>query len=152
MPKIDLAAIPSVEGSSYPPELAGAVNGRFSQRLTQAAALTQFGVNIVRMEPGAASSIRHWHENEDEFLIVLNGALVLIEDGGETPLVAGDCASFPAGVPNGHHLINRTEASASFLVVGTRAATERCHYPDDDLAYARTAAGFTFTHKNGAPY
>jgi uncharacterized cupin superfamily protein len=152
MPKIDLGAIPSIEGSSYPAALAGAVKGRFYQRLTQAAGLTQFGVNIVRMEPGAASSIRHWHENEDEFVIVLDGALMLIEDGGETHLVAGDCASFPAGVPNGHHLVNRSAASASFLVVGTRAATERCHYPDDDLAYSKTAAGFTFTHKDGAPY
>jgi uncharacterized cupin superfamily protein len=152
MPKVDLAAIPSIEGSTYPAALAGAVRGRFYQRLTQAAGLTQFGVNIVRLEPGAASSIRHWHDNEDEFAMVLDGTLVLVEEGAETALAAGDCASFPAGVANGHCLVNRSGRPATFLIVGTRAPTERCHYPDTDLAYARTAEGFTFTHKDGSPY
>jgi uncharacterized cupin superfamily protein len=152
MPKIDLAAIPSVEGSSYPAAVAGAVKGRAYQRLTAAAGLTQFGVNIVHMAPGASSSIRHWHDNEDEFALVLDGTLMLVEDGGEVPLVAGDCASFPAGVANAHHLVNRSDKPASFLIVGTRAKTERCHYPDEDLAYVRTTEGFTFTHKDGSPY
>jgi uncharacterized cupin superfamily protein len=152
MPKIDLDAIPFARGSSYPAALAGVVKGRLSRRLTQAAGLTQFGVNIIRLEPGAASSIRHWHENEDEFALVLDGTLSLVEDGGETTLVAGDCAGFPAGVPNGHHFVNRSDKPAAFLIVGTRAKTERAHYPDDDLAYARTAEGFTFTHKDGSPY
>jgi uncharacterized cupin superfamily protein len=152
MPKIDRSAIPFVEGSSYPAALAGVVKGRAYQRLTQAAGLTQFGVNIVSMEPGAASSIRHWHENEDEFALILDGTLMLVEDGGEVALSAGDCASFPAGAANGHHLVNRSDKPASFLIVGTRAVTERCHYPDVDLAYAKTAEGFTFTHKDGSPY
>jgi uncharacterized cupin superfamily protein len=152
MPKIDRAAIPFVEGSSYPTALAGAVNGRFYQRLTQAGGLTQFGVNIVRMEPGASSSIRHWHDNEDEFALVLDGTLLLVEEDRKTTLVAGDCAAFPAGVPNAHHLVNVSGKPASFLIVGTRAPTERCHYPDDDLAYVRTKDGFTFTRKDGSPY
>ncbi|MFL5033683.1 MAG: cupin domain-containing protein, partial [Microvirga sp.] len=109
MPKIDIAAIPVRERTGYPPPYAEAVKGRLFQALGDAAGLTQFGVNLVRLKPGAASSQRHWHENEDEFLIVLEGELVLVEDEGETILRAGDTAGFKAGVPNGHHLLNRTE-------------------------------------------
>lgn len=152
MPGIDRNAIPFLEGSTYPAELAGAVAGRWSQRLTQPAGLTQFGVNIVRLDPGAASSIRHWHENEDEFAIVLEGEITLVDDAGATLLGVGDCASFPAADRNGHHLVNRSAAPATFLVVGTRAATETCHYPDADLLYTRDARGFRFTHKDGTPY
>jgi uncharacterized cupin superfamily protein len=152
VPKLDLAAIPYVERTGYPPALAERVRGRSYQRLTDAAGLTQFGVNICRLEPGAASSLRHWHENEDEFAMVLEGELVLIENDGETLVRPGDCVGFKAGVPNGHHFINRTDRPASFLIVGTRAAAEIAHYPDVDLHFVRDEAGRRFTHKNGAHY
>jgi uncharacterized cupin superfamily protein len=152
MPKIDIAAIPVRERTGYPPPYAEAVKGRLFQVLGDAAGLTQFGVNLVRLKPGAASSQRHWHENEDEFVIVIEGELALIEDEGETVLRAGDAAGFKAGVPNGHHLINRSERDGVFLVVGSRAPTERAHYPDVDLAYEAVGGRVRYTNKAGEPF
>jgi uncharacterized cupin superfamily protein len=152
MPKLDLAAIPAVESTGYPGALAEIVRGRSYQRLTGAAGLTQFGVNICRLKPGAASSIRHWHENEDEFVMMLEGELVLIENEGETVMRPGDCAGFKAGVANGHHLINRSGKDAAFLVVGTRATYENAHYPDVDLHFVKDASGSRYTHKDGTAY
>lgn len=152
MPRIDLSAIPFVDSSSYPAPFREAVRGRSYQRLTQASGLTQFGVNLCRLEPGAASSIRHWHEREDEFVVMLEGELALLEEDGEATMRPGDCAAFPAGAANGHHLVNRSGAPALFLVVGTRSPTERAHYPDVDLVYVKDEAGTRYTHKDGAPY
>jgi uncharacterized cupin superfamily protein len=136
----------------YPAPFDAQVAGRETQRLGDAAGLTQFGVNLVRLKPGAASTIRHWHENEDEFVFVLEGEVTLIEDAGETSLEAGEAAGFKAGVPNGHCLVNKSSADAVMLVIGTRARTERAHYPDDDLAYEFDGRKFAFTHKSGQPY
>ena len=152
MPKIDIEAIPVRERTGYPPPYAAAVKGRLFQALGDAAGLTQFGVNLVRLRPGAASSQRHWHENEDEFLIVLEGELVLVEDEGETILRAGDAAGFKAGVPNGHCLLNRTERDGVFLVVGSRAAAERAHYSDVDLLYEATDGRVRYTNRAGEPF
>ena len=104
------------------------------------------------LEPGALSSLRHWHLNEDEFVMVLSGELVMIEDEGETLLRPGDCATHKAGVANGHHLVNRASANASFLVVGTRAATDRAHYPDVDMLALKDEGGSRFVHRDGSPY
>jgi uncharacterized cupin superfamily protein len=152
MPKIDLDSVPETMGSGYPMPFAAAVAGRVYRRLGAAVGLTQFGVNLVTLKPGAWSSQRHWHETEDEFAIILSGELVLIEDGGETPMRPGDCIGWKAGVPNGHHLVNRTSTEASFLVVGTNLPGEKAHYPDIDLAYVDDEKGRRFTHKNGDPY
>lgn len=133
MPKIDIAAAPLRTGSIYPAPYDREVAGRSSLRLGDAAGLTQFGVNIVMLEPGARSSMRHWHEQEDEFVMALEGDLVLIEEGAETPLAPGDCAAFPAGIANGHCIVNRGHTPARFLVVGTRAPREVAHYPDHGL-------------------
>jgi uncharacterized cupin superfamily protein len=149
MPRIDIATVPMKRGSDYPAPFAELVEGRSWRSLGAAAGLTQFGVNLVRIAPGSASSQRHWHENEDEFLLVLEGELVLIEDGGETVLRVGDVAGFKAGVPNGHHLVSRSSRDAVLLVVGTRAPTDRTHYPDIDLAFEKSAAGRRFTTKAG---
>jgi uncharacterized cupin superfamily protein len=152
MPKLDLAAIPFVESTGYPGSLAECVRGRSYQRLTEAAGLTQFGVNICRLQPGAASSIRHWHKNEDEFVMMLEGELILIENEGETVMRPGDCAGFKAGVANGHHLVNRSCKVAALLVIGTRAKYETAHYPDVDLHFVRDASGSRYTHKDGTAY
>jgi uncharacterized cupin superfamily protein len=152
MPKIDIAKIRVNTKPYYPAPFHAAVAGRETQRLGDAAGLTQFGVNLVRLKPGAAAGVRHWHENEDEFVLVLEGEVTLIEDEGETTLTAGDAAGFKAGVPNGHCLVNKSSADAVMLVVGTRAQSERAHYPDDDLAYAFDGKAFAFTHKSGEPY
>jgi len=151
MPKLDITLVPERNSTSYPEPFRAAVSGRFWRALGQAAGLTQFGVNLVRLEPGAWSSQRHWHESEDEFLIVLEGELVLVEDEGETILRAGDAAGFKAGVPNGHHLLNRTERDGVFLVVGSRAPAERAHYPDLDLLYEKTDGRVRYTNRAGEP-
>ncbi|HEU4659868.1 MAG TPA: cupin domain-containing protein [Pseudolabrys sp.] len=152
MPKIDLDAIPVDTTTGYPPPFNKAVEGRSRKRLGRAAGLTHFGVNICTLKPGAASSQRHWHENEDEFVYVLQGELVLCEDGGETVLKSGDSAAWKAGAPNGHCLINRSNRDAVFIEVGTRAASERVHYADVDLLMERDKAGGRYLHKSGVPY
>src|SRR5690606_30999537 len=111
MPKIDLEAAPKFEGSSYPPPFDEPCKGRTGVRLGAAAGLTQFGANVITLEPGAWSSQRHWHEKEDELVYVLSGEVVLVEDEGETVLRAGECAAWKAGVRNGHHLVNRSAST-----------------------------------------
>jgi len=152
MPKIDISRVPVRTGTSYPPALAAIVEGRTAQRLGDAGGLTQYGVNLVRLAPGAASAHRHWHEAEDEFVWMVEGELLLVDDEGETVMRPGDAACFKAGVANGHHLVNRSDADGVFLVVGTRAALERCHYPDVDLAFVNDENGRRFTRKSGEPY
>lgn len=152
MPKIDISSIPVRTGSGYPAELRKAVVGRERRALGDAGGLTQFGVNLTRLRPGAASSLRHWHDAEDELVYILEGELVLVEDDGETVLGPGDAATFKAGVANGHHLVNRSDRDALLLEIGTRSSRERCHYPDVDLAFVQDEAGERFTRKSGEPY
>src|SRR5918998_4528060 len=130
MPKLEIAKIPVHTGTTYPEEFRHVVVGRERQRLGDAGGLTQFGVNLTRLRPGAASALRHWHEIEDELVYVLEGELVLVEDSGETVLRPGDAAAFKAGVANGHHLVNRSDREALLLEIGTRAAQDRGEYPD----------------------
>ena len=119
--------------------------GKHEAQLGKAVGLTQFGVNLLVLDPGSVSSLRHWHEGEDEFVYVLSGALILIDQNGEHPLREGSIVGFPASVPNAHHLANRSDASASFLVAGTRkVGRETLHYPDDGfgpVSVERDAAG-----------
>jgi uncharacterized cupin superfamily protein len=151
MPKIDITKATVRTSSIYPAEFQHAVRGREKMALGNLAGLTQFGVNLTRLKPGAASALRHWHEAEDEFVFVIDGELTLIEDGGATTLKAGDAAGFKAGVPNGHHLINRSARDAVYLEVGTRSPREHAHYPDDDLDLVVDHGKVTMTRKSGAP-
>ena len=150
MPKLDLSKIPFKGGSSYPGKLAQAMAGRSSQALGVAGGLSQYGVNLVRLDPGAMSSLRHYHMAQDEFVMVTEGTCTLIDDQGEHTMQAGDCATFPAGEANGHHLVNKTEKPAVFLV-GTRTETETGYYSDLDMKVSVDAAGYTFTRKDGSP-
>jgi uncharacterized cupin superfamily protein len=152
MPKIDIANVPVDARSTYPAPFAKVVAGRERKRLGNAAGLDQFGVNLTTLKPGAASSLRHWHENEDEFVYVLEGEVVLIEDGGETVLGPGDAAGFKANHPNGHHLVNKSARDAVLLEIGTRAKRERAEYSDVDLQAIRDGADVRYTRKNGEPY
>jgi uncharacterized cupin superfamily protein len=152
MPKIDIASLPVDTRTAYPPPYDAAVRGRARQRLGNAAGLDQFGVNLTRLAPGAASSQRHWHQHEDELVYMLAGEVVLIEDGGETVLRPGDAAGWKAGVANGHCLVNRGDREAVFLEIGTRAPRELASYPDIDLQYEREGATVRALHKSGAPY
>jgi uncharacterized cupin superfamily protein len=149
MPKIDIAQVPVRATTIYPKPYDRVVQGREKQALGNAAGLTQFGVNLTRLKPGAASALRHWHASEDELVYLLEGELVLIEDGGEFVLRPGEAAGFKAGVPNGHCLVNRTDKDAVYLEIGTRAASDRAIYPDEDLAVERDQHGARFTRKNG---
>ena len=150
MSRLDLSSIPVQTGTGYPDPFAEAVNGRSKQALGDAGGLTQFGVNLVELKPGAASSQRHWHSHEDEFVMVVSGELTLVTDAGETLMRAGDCAAFPAGRPNGHHLINRGWGNASFLCVGSRIADDRALYPDIDLVHDSKTD--SYSHRDGTPY
>ncbi|MBK8455760.1 MAG: cupin domain-containing protein [Phyllobacteriaceae bacterium] len=152
MPKLDLANVPEKGGTGYPPQYAAITAGRFRKRLGDAGGLTQFGVNLCRLEPGSGSSLRHWHHNEDEFVYIVAGEVVLVEDGGETVLRPGDAATFKAGVANGHTLVNRGRDDALFLEVGTRMADEIAEYPDIDLRAEKTAGVMRFTHRDGSPF
>jgi len=152
MPKIDITKATVRTTTVYPAEFQHVVRGREKTVLGDPAGLTQFGVNRTRLKPGAASALRHWHHNEDEFVYVLEGELVLIEDGGETLLRPGDAAGFKAGVPNGHLLINRSNRDAVYLEIGTRAESDRAQYPDVDLDLVRHGGKMLLTHKSGDPY
>ncbi|WP_104027826.1 cupin domain-containing protein [Vibrio jasicida] len=115
--------------------------------------LSQFGVNLEILEPNAQSALRHWHTKSDEFLYVLDGELYLITDEGEQVMTRGMCAGFPAGAENGHHLVNRSDSQAKFIVIGSRVAGDEAHYPDDDFKWVVKSSGeWVASRKDGTPY
>ncbi|UTM60033.1 cupin domain-containing protein [Photobacterium sp. CCB-ST2H9] len=115
--------------------------------------LTQFGVDLELLEPNSQSALRHWHTKSDEFIYVLDGELCLVTDDGEQVLTSGMCIGFPAGIDNGHHLINRSNEQAKFIVVGSRVAGDEVHYPDDDFKWVVESTGKKVpSKKNGTPY
>jgi uncharacterized cupin superfamily protein len=154
MPKIDRETAPRGSGSRYPSPFDEPCRNRSWIRLGDAAGLTQFGVNVVTLPPGAWSSQRHWHSHEDEFVYVLAGEAVLVTDAGEEILRPGDCAGFKAGDQNGHCLQNRSSRNVELLVVGSRHDEDRGEYPDIDLALrpGRYAGKLDYRHKDGTPY
>lgn len=135
MPKIDLARIAPIIGSGYPAPFHEIAEGREKRALGDAGGLTDFGVNLTRLPPGRWSSQRHWHSDEDEFIYVLGGEVTLVTDGGREILKAGDCAAFPKGVRDAHHLVNEGAVDAVYLEVGTRSDTDICTYPGVDLHF-----------------
>jgi uncharacterized cupin superfamily protein len=139
-------------GSNYPPVLAARVAGRAKRPLGDPFGLSQFGVNLTTLAPGAASALRHWHEREDEFIYVVEGDLVLVDNAGEHRLTAGMCAGFKAGVANGHQLKNLTDRPATYLEVGSRLPDEIPHYPDDDVKAEKIGGKYVFTRKDGSAY
>ena len=149
MPKIDVSKAGVRTIAAYPDGLREITADREKVMLGDVCGLTQFGVNLTRLKPGAWSSQRHWHETEDEFVYIVEGEVTLIEDGGEAVLRAGDCAGWKAGVANGHCLVNRSKADVVFIEIGTRAPVEECHYPDVDLHMKKDEGGVRFMRKNG---
>ena len=148
MPKIDLDAVGQVNRTGYPTPYNQEVQGRWYRRLAPATGLSDFGVSHVVLKPGAWSSQRHWHDGEDEFLVMLEGEAVLVEDEGRTMLRAGDCAAWPKGNTNGHHLRNESDQDCAFIVVGGGTNTGG-GYSDIDM---RWTADDRFVHKDGTPY
>lgn len=150
MPKVDLTSVPVRKGSGYPSPFDIPCMTRTRQRLGSAGGLVDFGVNLMTLPPGGWSSQRHWHSHEDEFVYVLAGAVTLIEDQSRVTLRAGDCAAFPKGTGNGHHLINESGEVAIYLEVGSRNPSDLTTCSDVDMKSANSDG--RFVHKNGAPY
>lgn len=149
MPKIDLDAIPQTNRTGYPAPFDRDVEGRWYRRLAPTSGLTQMGASHVVLRPGAWSSQRHWHAEEDELLIMLTGEAVLVEDDGETVLLPGDMAAWPKGARNGHHLQNRGQTDCSFIAISAGdSANDWGEYPDIDLRFS----GDAYLHKDGTPY
>ncbi|MEC4813148.1 MAG: cupin domain-containing protein [Scytonema sp. PMC 1069.18] len=151
---IDPQNVPKETSSTYPKQFQSIVQGRTRQRLGNYTGLKNFGVNLVTLEPGSASALRHWHSCQDEFIYVLDGELTLITDAGEQVLKPGMAAGFPAGEANGHHLVNRTELVAVYLEIGDRTANDTVTYPDEDLQLQLSSDGKSrvFTRKDGTLY
>jgi uncharacterized cupin superfamily protein len=149
MPKLDLDSIEQINRTGYPMPYAAPMAGRYVRRLAPAAGLADFGASHVVLKPGGYSSQRHWHEGEDELVIMLSGEAVLIEDEGETLMRPGDIAAFPKGVPNGHHLVNRSKEDCAFVAIGKPPVAD-AHYPDVDMRY--DGATGSFTRRDGTPY
>ena len=139
-------------GSNYPQELQHIVRGRSRKRFGKVAGLTNFGVNLVTLQPGSRSSIRHWHSKQDEFIYIVEGEVTLVTNEGKQLLIAGDCAGFPAGEVNGHHLINQSNSIAKYLEIGDKTPGDTVNYPDVDLVAKDSDTGWVFTRKDGSNY
>jgi uncharacterized cupin superfamily protein len=147
--RIDVATLPVISGTLYPTPFDEPCRARHRTRLGDAAGLTQYGVNLVRLEPGAWSSQRHWHTEQDEFIYVVSGELTLVTDAGAETLHSGDCAGFKAGDGDGHHVQNRSNADATFLEMGTRPPDDAAFYSDIDM---KTGAPGVYHHRDGTLY
>jgi uncharacterized cupin superfamily protein len=154
VPRIDIERAPIVRGVKYPAGFHEPCMARVNRQLGIAAGLTQFGVNLTRLPAGTWSSQRHWHLREDEFIWVLEGEVVLVDDAGEQTLRAGDCAGFPAGERNGHHLQNRSDRDALLLTVGARDDRDEGEYPDIDMKFlpGRYSGSGGYSRKDGTRY
>ncbi len=148
MPKIDLDAIPQSNATGYPAPFDAPVEGRWWRRLAPAGGLALMGASQVVLKPGAWSSQRHWHNDEDELVVMLSGEAVLIEDSGETILRAGDVAAWPAGAENGHHMINRSDADCVFIAVSAGNKNGSGAYSDIDMTFDSVG----YYHRDGTPY
>ncbi|MBA4747299.1 MAG: cupin domain-containing protein [Sphingopyxis sp.] len=149
MPKLDLTAIPQTNATGYPAPFDQPVQGRWYRRLAPPTGLTQFAASHVTLKPGAWSSQRHWHNGEDEMVIMTSGEAVLVEDDGRTVMRAGDIAVWPKGSSNGHHLINESDADCVLIALGGGKQYDTGGgYSDIDMVF--TPDGYT--HKDGTPY
>ena len=147
--KIDIASLKPVVGTLYPSPFDEPCRARERTRLGDAAGLSQYGVNLLRLPPGSWSSQRHWHAKEDEFVYVLSGEVVLVTDAGEEVLRAGDCAAFKAGEGDGHHLVNRSDQDVMLIEVGNRDPADRTVYSDIDMVAEPMEEGFR--RRDGTP-
>lgn len=143
---------PRSKPSSYPEPFASQMAGRAKRQLGEQFGLTNFGVNLARLAPGAASSLRHSHTRQDEFIYVLQGSPTLHTDEGYTQLAPGMCAGFKAGSGNGHRLLNQTGEDVVYLEVGDRTPGDEGNYPDDDLKALLAGDAWHYVHKDGTPY
>jgi uncharacterized cupin superfamily protein len=148
--RIDPKTVAAVIGTAYPKPHDSPCLRRERKKLGDLADLTQFGVNLLRVPPGAWSSQRHWHTAEDEFVFVVQGEVVLVTEGAEEILRAGDCAGFKANEPNGHHLQNRSQHDAIVLEIGGRNANDGVFYTDIDMRI--DPGSDRYIHRDGSAY
>ena len=146
------AAPVRIKPSNYPPPFAARMLGREKRPLGELFGLTNFGVNLTRLAPGAISSLRHAHTRQDELVYILKGDPTLHTDEGRTRLCAGMFAGFKAGTGNGHHLINETTEEVLYLEIGDRTPGDEGSFPDDDLKAMLVGGKWVFAHKDGQPY
>jgi uncharacterized cupin superfamily protein len=151
-PALDPSTVVPRTDSGYPEPFRSRVLPREKRALGDALGLTKIGINLTTLPPGKESAMRHFHTLEDEFIYVVEGWVMLCTDEGEQMLTAGMCAGFPAGVRNGHHLVNRSDQPVRYLEISNRDAADSAEYPDVDLAYRRVDGRGSFTHKDGTPY
>lgn len=146
-------APPRTKPTNYPEPFASRMAGREKRPLGDLFGLTNFGVNLTRLVPGAVSALRHAHSRQDEFIYILQGEPTLVTNAGETQLRPGMCAGFKAGTGDAHHLVNRTDTEVVYLEVGDRTAGDAGSYPDDDIQAVFGGDGkWQFVHKDGRPY
>ena len=151
-PALDPAQVPEQSTTGYPEPYKSRVAGRYKRRLGDAAGLKNFGVNLTRLEPGAESSMRHWHSKQDEFIYVLEGEVTLVTDAGRQKIKPGMAAGFPAGKPDAHQLVNETKKPVLYLEIGDRTPGDGANYADVDMAARVVDGKWVFTHKDGSPY
>ncbi len=149
---IDRKLVPEISGTNYPEAFKQFVAGRSKKKLGDFAKLKNFGVNLVTLKPGSLSSVRHWHSKQDEFVYILEGEVTLVTNSGKRILTPGDCAGFPNGEPDGHHLINHSNSLVIYLEIGDRTAGDEVVYPDNDLVAKEQQGKWLFTHKDGIAY
>ena len=148
MPKIDLDAIPQSNATGYPPPFDAPVKGRMWRRLAPVGGLTEMGASHVVLKPGAWSAQRHWHDDEDELVVMLTGNAVLIDDKGETPVGPGDVLAWAKGDTNGHHIVNRSDRDCSYVAISAGNRDGGGAYSDIDMMFS----GDGYFHKDGTPY
>ena len=152
LPALDPLTVPEQRASSYPEPFRSLVAERARRRLGDACGLTRLGVNLVTLGPGGQSALRHWHTQEDEFVYVLSGEVVLVTGEGEQLLTPGMCAGYPGGSRDAHHFINRGAAPVTYLEIGNRIEGDNAFYPDDDLMWCEQESGTYAAHKDGRRY
>jgi uncharacterized cupin superfamily protein len=151
-PALDPRELPEQSTTGYPEPYRSRVAGRHRRRLGDASGLRNFGVNLTRLDPGAESSMRHWHTKQDEFVYVLEGEVTLVTDAGRQKLTAGRAAGFPAGKADGHQLVNESAKAALYLEIGDRTPGDGATYPDVDMAAHVVHGKWQFTRKDGSPF
>jgi uncharacterized cupin superfamily protein len=151
-PAFDPKELPEQSTTGYPEPYKSRVAGRHKRRLGDAAGLRNFGVNLTRLDPGAESSMRHWHTKQDELVYILEGEVTLVSDAGRQKLKAGMAAGFPAGKADGHQLVNETKKPVLYLEIGDRTPGDGATYSEADLAAKLVDGKWVFTHKDGSPY
>jgi len=151
-PAFDPKELPEQSTTGYPEPYRSRVAGRHRRRLGDAAGLANFGVNLTRLDPGAESSMRHWHAKQDEFVYVVEGEITLVTDAGRQKLGPGMAAGFPAGKTDAHQLVNETDRPVFYLEIGDRTPDDSASYPDVDLAVRMVDGKWVFTRKDGSPF